>query len=240
MNEKELKTSVGQRIAIIVIALMMLGGIIAGCAAMILNSKKSSGETVEITDEKMLEYETAYSDKLMEFQAASSGDWSKFSQYLGRTVAYDEEAANAGGVVTEDLLSGEGRTLAAGDNDYLAYYVGWCASGTVFDSSLDNVSEPKGFAKALDASLGMISGWTTGVIGMNLGGIRIITVPGEAAYGEQMEICGGYNKPLKFLVMAVANEDPLKTLAYEVDQAYLRVMYGYYGIDYDATIKANN
>ena len=68
---------------------------------------------------------------------------------------------------------------------------------------------------------------------MKLGGIREITVPGELAYGDQMEICGGYNKPLKFLVLAVANEDPLKTASEEMEQAFMKLRYAQNGIDYD-------
>ena len=71
---------------------------------------------------------------------------------------------------------------------------------------------------------------------MKIGGIREITIPGELAYKDQMEICGGYNKPLKFLVMAVANEDPLKSLSDELDLAYLKMQYAHYGIDYDTQI----
>ena len=86
----------------------------------------------------------------------------------------------------------------------------------------------------LDASLGMIEGWNAAVVGMRIEGIREITVPGELAYGETTEICGGTNKPLRFLVMAKAKEDPLKSLATELDQAYMRLQYAYYGIDYDS------
>ena len=69
---------------------------------------------------------------------------------------------------------------------------------------------------------------------MKVGGVRRITVPGELAYGDQMEICGGTNKPLRFLVMAVENKDPIKTLASELDEAYMRYQYAQYGIDYDS------
>lgn len=55
-----------------------------------------------------------------------------------------------------------------------------------------------------------------------------------------MEICGGKNKPLKFLVMAVANEDPLKSIAKEYDDAYMRLQYANYGIDYDEVMKGQN
>ena len=80
----------------------------------------------------------------------------------------------------------------------------------------------------------MIEGWNQGVSGMKINGIREITIPGELAYGDSMEICGGTNKPLKFIVMAKAKEDPLKTLASEVDEAYMRVQYAQYGIDYNS------
>ena len=69
---------------------------------------------------------------------------------------------------------------------------------------------------------------------MKIGGIREITIPGELAYGDSMEICGGKNKPLKFMVMAKAKEGSLKTLAEELDEANMRLQYAYYGIDYDA------
>ena len=80
----------------------------------------------------------------------------------------------------------------------------------------------------------MIEGWNKGVEGMRIGGIREITVPGELAYGESMEICGGKNKPLKFLVMTKAKEDPLKSLAEKLDTAFMRLQYANYGLDYDS------
>ena len=82
----------------------------------------------------------------------------------------------------------------------------------------------------------MIEGWIIGVEGMRTGGIREITIPSELAYKDQMEICGGYNKPLRFMVMAMANEEPLKSASSELDTAYLRWQYANYGIDYDAMI----
>ena len=237
MEEKELKTSTKQRVFIILIAIVMLGSMIAGYAAIVINGGKStSGDdsTSNISEEKIMAYEEAYKSKVAEMADLTRGDFEKFMQFKSEIVAYNETAANTGGVQTKDLLIGDGRTLEEEDNDYRAYYVGWCADESIFDSSLDDNDNPTAFNKALDASLGMIEGWNVGVVGMNIGGIREITIPGELAYKDQMEICGGYNKPLKFLVMAVANEDPLKSLSDEVDLAYLKMQYAYYGIDYDA------
>ena len=236
MNEKELKTSPKQRFFIILIAVIMLGSIIASYAAIIINggsSSTSSQQESAISEEKLLEYEKAYTKKLDEFAKFTQSDFDKFISYKSEIKAYNETSANSNGVQVKDLSVGKGRTLEDGDTDYLAYYVGWCADESIFDSSFDDNDNPTSFAKALDASLGMIEGWNLGVSDMKIGGIREITVPGELAYGDQMEICGGYNKPLKFLVMPVENEDPLKTLATEIDDAYLRLQYAYYGIDYD-------
>lgn len=240
MDEKELKTSPKQRFFIILIAVIMLGSIIASYAAIVINGGKStstSSMTSEVDQELIAEYESAYNAKQAEFSEATKDSFEKFIKYKSEIKAYNETAANENGVQARDLKVGSGKTLTSDDNDYLAYYVGWCADESVFDSSFDNNDNPTAFSKALDASLGMIEGWNLGVEGMKLGGVREITVPGELAYGDSMEICGGYSKPLKFIVMAVANEDPLKGLAEELDTAYMRLQYAYYGIDYDEALK---
>jgi FKBP-type peptidyl-prolyl cis-trans isomerase len=235
MEEKERKTSTKQRVVIIIIAIIMLGSIIASYAAIIMNGGKSNtGNTDSKVDEaKILEYEEVYNKKLESFKELTKSDFNKFIAYKSEVKAYNEASANAGSVQTRDLHKGSGRKITDGDDNYLAYYIGWCADESVFDSTLDDANNPKAFSKALDASLGMIEGWVLGVEGMHLGGVREITIPGELAYGDKMEICGGYNKPLRFLVMPVANEDPLKTEAAELDEAYMRLQYAYYGIDYD-------
>lgn len=237
MEEKELKTSVGQRVAITLIAIIMLGSIIAGYVAIVVNGSRNNAdasETAGIGTEKVAAYEEAYDTEVLKFKEITAGDFTKFSPYLSEVNTYDEEAANTGDVKVKEILAGDGRELTEGDTDYLAYYVGWCADGSVFDTSVDSMSAPTGFKAAIDASQGLIEGWTTGVIGMKLGGIRRLTIPGELAYGENREICGGYNKPLRFLIMAVPNEEPLKTAVADVQLAYMKMVYAYYGIDYDA------
>lgn len=231
--EKELKTSTGQRVAIGIIAFIMLGSIIASYAAIIVGQSSNSSSETKLSDERMAYYSSKYAEKLNTFKEVSASDYEVFSKYRSEVKAYNETSANESGVQARDLLAGTGRTLEDKDSDYLAYYVGWCADESVFDSSFDNDKNPSAFAKALDVSLGMIEGWYQGVSGMKLGGVREITIPGELAYGNQTEICGGYNKPLRFLVMAVANEEPLKTAASELDSAYMMLQYAYYGIDYE-------
>ena len=236
MEEKELKTSPKQRFFIILIAVLMLGSMIASYAAIVVSGSKSSGTSseTEIDEAKIAEYEEAYNVKVAEFKEATSDDYDKFIAYKSEIKGYNENSANEGGVQTKDLENGSGAEVKTDGSNYLAYYVGWCADESVFDSSFDNNDSPTAFAKILDPALGMIEGWNVGVNGMKVGGIREITIPGELAYGDSMEICGGYNKPLKFIVMAVAKEDPIKTLSEELDEAYMRLQYAYYGIDYDS------
>lgn len=235
MEEKELKTSPKQRIFIGVIAVAMLGSMIAGYAVMILgNSNNNNNSSQGISEEKKIQYEEAYNTTLSKFREASKADFKKFIQFKNRITAYNETTANDKGVQVKDIIVGDGKKLEEGDSNYLAYYVGWCADESIFDSSFNDNENPTSFDKILSASLGMIEGWTTGVVGMRLNGIREITVPGSLAYKDQMEICGGYNKPLKFMIMAKRSDGSLKTLADQLDADYMRYMYAQYGIDYEA------
>ena len=241
MEEKQLKTSTGQRVAIGIIAVIMLGSIIASYAAIIVGNSNNSGSSEKkLSDERMSYYQSNYAEKLAAFQEVSGDDYVKFAPYRSEIKAYNETAANEGGVQTRDIVAGTGRTLEERDSNYLAYYVGWCADESIFDSSFNNNNDPTSFAKALDISVGMIEGWYQGAQGMKIGGIREITIPGSLAYGNQTEICGGYNKPLKFLIMAVPNEDPLKTASAELDTAYMMLQYARYGIDYEKDMSSKS
>ena len=240
MDEKELRTSPKQRFFIILIAVLMVGSIVASYAAIVASGAASSdtGES-QVDEAKIAEYQEAYDKIQAEFSEKTKDDFDEFIKYKSEIVGYNEASANDSGLQTRDLKTGSGKELADGDTDYLAYYVGWCADETIFDSSFDNQDNPKSFAKILDASVGMIEGWNAGVVGMKLDGIREVTIPGELAYGDSMEICGGENKPLKFLIMTKEKTEELSDLAEKLDDAYMRLQYANYGIDYDS-IKANS
>lgn len=252
MEEKELKTSLKQRIFIGVIAVLLLGSMIAGYALIVAGGNGSGNTSVEdtsvedtsaegvgseISEEKIAQYTEEYNEIVTEFMEETKDDFNNFIQYKSEVKAFNETSANENGVQTKDLKEGSGRKIGENDTDYLAYYVGWCADETIFDSSYNNNENPTAFIRALDASLGMIEGWNTGMEGMKLGGVRRITIPGELAYGDAMELCGGYNKPLRFLVMPVAKEEPLASLAQKLDTAFMKVQYANYGIDYETMME---
>ena len=242
MEEKELKTSTRQRVIIGLIAIIMVGSIIASYAAIVINGSKSSSNTTNssISEEKKQEYTDEYYQEVAKFAEATKEDFDKFIQYKSEIKAFNEETANTSGLQVKELVAGDGEEVKGDGTNYLAYYVGYCADESVFDSTLDDAVNPTGFAKILDPSAGMIEGWTSGVKGMKIGGVRRITIPGELAYGDSMEICGGKNKPLRFLVMAVPVTESLKKLASEVDLAYMKYQYAVqYGVDYEQLLNAS-
>lgn len=234
MDQNSVKTSTKQRVIIAIVAIVMLGSIIASYAAIVISGSQKSSSTPEVDQSLISDLTAKYEAKSAEVDAAaktfSDTYYNEFSAYQSEVKAYNETSANEGGLVKTDLKIGTGRELTEGDADYFAYYIGWCADETIFDSSLDS-----GALKApLSASVGLIEGWNLGVVGMKLGGVRELTIPGELAYANSREICGGMNKPLKFVIMAIEKQEPLATLSTELNDIMMRLQYAYYGIDYNA------
>lgn len=80
----------------------------------------------------------------------------------------------------EDVQTGTGPAAKAGDQ-VSVHYVGTLADGTKFDSSRDR-GQP--FAFPLGAGY-VIQGWDHGVAGMQVGGVRKLTIPPEEGYGPR-------------------------------------------------------
>ena len=79
-----------------------------------------------------------------------------------------------------DIKIGNGATAAKGD--YVSvHYTGWFTNGTKFDSSKDR-STPFKFPLGHEK---VIKGWDEGVLGMEIGEIRRLTIPSELGYGAR-------------------------------------------------------
>jgi peptidylprolyl isomerase len=77
-----------------------------------------------------------------------------------------------------DLIVGSGDALAAGAM-LTADYVGYgAATGQMFDASWVR-GEPATFPLA-----GVILGWQEGLVGMQVGGRRLLVIPAEFGYGD--------------------------------------------------------
>lgn len=88
-------------------------------------------------------------------------------------------ASQSGDLKIEDLTVGEGPE--ATDGDVLeVHYVGTLEDGTKFDSSRDR-------GQTFEFTLGsgqVIQGWDEGMKGMQVGGLRQLTIPPEMGYGD--------------------------------------------------------
>ena len=86
----------------------------------------------------------------------------------------------AGYLEIEDLSVGTGVEAISGDK-VTVHYTGWLIDGTKFDSSLDR-GQP--FSFQIGARQ-VIEGWDRGLRGMQVGGVRKLTIPSELAYGDR-------------------------------------------------------
>jgi FKBP-type peptidyl-prolyl cis-trans isomerase len=78
-----------------------------------------------------------------------------------------------------DVREGTGETAPEGATITAHYTGALCKDGTIFQSSHD-------FGDAITFPLnGVIQGWTRGVPGMKVGGIRRLVIPAALAYGPQ-------------------------------------------------------
>ena len=86
---------------------------------------------------------------------------------------------SASGLSTEDIKTGEGPEVTGRGQTVIVHYTGWLEDGTKFDSSHDR-NDP--FSFPVDAGY-VIKGWDEGVKGMQVGGVRKLTIPPEMGYG---------------------------------------------------------
>lgn len=197
-----------QRIGIWVIAIVMAIGTIGSFAAIMLSTQNTAQD-----DARLQELLTAYQNEYAEYEKkvdAQSDELSKkyydtFKKYESRVKAFNKGSVEA--LKTEDLKAGTGEKIDA-ESSFSAYYIGWNPDGKIFDSSFDG----KKLSTPYFVTPGsVIEGWTQGLVGMKVGGIRELTIPSDLAYGEmgQGEDIGP-NTPLKFIVMIIPTPDPVE------------------------------
>jgi len=102
----------------------------------------------------------------------------------------------ASGLQIEELTIGTGATAAVGQN-VTVHYTGWLTDGSKFDSSKDR-SDPFQFPLG---QRHVIAGWDEGVQGMQVGGVRKLTIPPQLGYGARG--AGGVIPPNATLVFEV-------------------------------------
>ncbi|TAJ16031.1 FKBP-type peptidyl-prolyl cis-trans isomerase [Patescibacteria group bacterium] len=81
----------------------------------------------------------------------------------------------------EDVILGEGDAVVVGDT-LSVKYIGVLPDGTVFDSTEAHDNQP--FEFTIGAG-GVIPGWEQGLLGMKVGGRRLLAIPPSLGYGAQ-------------------------------------------------------
>ncbi|MFV0484634.1 MAG: FKBP-type peptidyl-prolyl cis-trans isomerase [Candidatus Saccharimonadales bacterium] len=212
----ELKTSAKMRVAIIAVAVLMLGSTIALYMGIVLGYNNSS-TTSTATSEKEARFEELYAEYQAELSAQASElslvYFDTFKPYLANVRSFN--AADVTSVSTKDLVVGTGTEISEDFTDYMAYYIGWLSDETIFDSSFNSTTGPTALGTPL-AGGNMIEGWNQGIVGMKIGGIREITIPSELAYGDTENGTIPANSPLKFIVMMI---DPVEQIDWS-DEMY--------------------
>ncbi len=196
----------GQRIGIWIIAIVMTVGTIGSFTVIILanNNQKTDSAREAVLASAYQKEMTDYQAKVDAQTASLSAQYyDTFSPYASEVGAFDKD--NSSTLMQNDLLVGVGDAITQ-TSSYAAYYIGWLPDGTIFDQSIDS-----GKLKAplpVTANAGVIDGWATGVVGMKVGGIRELTIPGPQAYPSGVPSSNGSvaipaESPLKFVIMII-------------------------------------
>lgn len=98
-------------------------------------------------------------------------------------------------LVIDDVRIGTGAEVVDG-NTVTVHYVGTTQDGVKFDSSYER-GEPFSFTVGAGK---VIAGWEKGLIGMKIGGQRILVIPADMAYGNRQVGAIPPNSPLVFSI----------------------------------------
>ena len=100
-----------------------------------------------------------------------------FAPELG--VALSTMTRTASGLYLKDEVIGDGEDARVGDV-VTVHYDGWLHTGQRFGTTRD-VGTP--FSAALGVG-DLIDGWDEGLVGMRVGGLRLLVIPPQLAYGD--------------------------------------------------------
>lgn len=213
-NKLNSGTTKGQRVAIWAILVLTVASTVGLYFSMFLNQKNQLADQKK-QQENAENYQKAYTEyqEKLKKQAdeLSVKYYAEFSAQKSRVAAFSASDVEKDGVKTEDLKIGDGAEINDSSTEYTAYYLGWKPDGTIFDGSIDGEKLKNPFTvQKQGENWGVIEGWTEGVKGMKVGGIREVSIPSAKAYGatgspnsQDPAKSIGANEALKFVIMLV-------------------------------------
>ena len=134
--------------------------------------------------------------------AASGASGILVSTTLGEkpVITIPESVGNVDNLMVEDVVEGTGAAVQATDNVTVNYVGIGAISRQQFDASWD-----AGTTASFPLN-GVILGWQQGLVGMKVGGRRLLVIPGALAYGPNAPAGSGIgsNETLIFVVDLVS------------------------------------
>ncbi|MDN5819210.1 MAG: FKBP-type peptidyl-prolyl cis-trans isomerase [bacterium] len=187
-------TKKSQRIAIWVIAVALTVGTLGSFLVMALAGQNEQRDQARLQE--------AYQEYQSKVQAQSDELSKKYYPVLHKfeDLPAKFDAKSVKKLAIKDLKAGSGDKISEGDS-FAAYYIGWTPSGEVFESSIEG--DKLGTPFNVTQGSGVIEGWVKGLDGIKTGGVRLLTIPSDQAYGDQASDKIPANSPLKFVIMAV-------------------------------------
>lgn len=112
------------------------------------------------------------------------------------TIDIADGAGNVDSLIVKDIVEGTGAAVQPTDNVTVNYVGIGATTKTQFDASWDAGST------ASFPLNGVILGWQEGLVGMKVGGRRLLVIPGDLAYGANAPAGSGIepNETLIFVV----------------------------------------
>lgn len=207
-NSLQTGTPAWQRYSIWVILILTVVSTVALYVSSFLQTESNS-EAQKKQSQVLKKYQD-YRKKVEEqAKELSAKYYDSFKEYEKAPVAFN--AASVKELTKKDLKEGDGEEFKDSTTKFQAYYIGWKPDGVVFDGSFENgrLKSPVVFRKE-GKKWGLIEGWSEGLKGMKVGGIRELSIPADKAYGAQGSVNQedssktiGPNTPLKFIVMLI-------------------------------------
>ena len=137
------------------------------------------------------EKEAAINDNKAKVYALSEQYFSDLLELKSRVQPFSPISSLA----TIDIKIGNGKVVDSETfADYSAYYICWKPDGSILDSSFGNYE----LKAPLEGDADYIEGWSQGIVGMKIGGVREIAVPSNLAYGDG---------DLKFIVLLIPKQN---------------------------------
>lgn len=178
----------GQRIGIWIVALAMALATIVMIALMIQPADSKTSPQKIMQDQALENQQKAIEKAKAEYEADRK-NMQALAGYENQVKPFD--ANDVKQLTTETLTEGDGATVVKGDKIKVEYTL-WNAEGTIMDSS----TRKDGGASSVEFTLSsdnLIAGWVEGLDGKKVGGVYLLNVPADKAYGDEQG-------PLKFIV----------------------------------------